>query len=55
MFSDTIRNNILFGSDYDDEWYWTVVKATTLDYDIQTLINLDYTLIGKEGVYLSEA
>ncbi len=31
LFSDTFRENILFGKAYDAEWYNTVIKACALD------------------------
>ena len=31
VFSDTLRENILFGSPYDREWYNKVIKVCALD------------------------
>ncbi len=31
LFSDTLRENILFGKAYDAKWYNTVTKACALD------------------------
>ncbi|KAH3683475.1 hypothetical protein WICPIJ_005559 [Wickerhamomyces pijperi] len=51
----TIRDNILFGSPYDEEFYQDVVTACCLDDDIKFLFkpNGDLTEIGERGVTLS--
>ena len=30
IFSSTVRDNILFGSKYEDDWYYTVLEACAL-------------------------
>ena len=30
IFSSTVRENILFGSKYEDDWYYTVLEACAL-------------------------
>ena len=51
--NDSIRNNILFGARYDDEWYDTVITACALKLDIKALPYGDETIIGERGVNLS--
>lgn len=53
IFSSTVRENILFGSKYEDDWYYTVLEACALKRDIDCLINGDLTLVGERGVTLS--
>lgn len=38
LFSDTLRENILFGKAYDAEWYNTVITACALDKVCTVLI-----------------
>ena len=51
--SNTLRNNVLFGLPYDQEWYDAVVSACSLDQDLVELPNNDLTIIGDKGVNLS--
>ncbi|KAL5477508.1 hypothetical protein EMCRGX_G024318 [Ephydatia muelleri] len=53
VFSGTLRENILFGSCFDSEWYTEVIEACALIKDIEQLPNKDHTLIGERGVTLS--
>lgn len=53
MFLDTIRNNILFGKSFDEDFYRKVVKATTLDKDLSMLPDYDLTFVGESGITLS--
>lgn len=49
----TIRDNILFGSKYDEEKYNTVIKACQLTRDLKNLKAGDLTEIGEKGINLS--
>ncbi|KAH8581949.1 ABC transporter family [Cryptosporidium sp. chipmunk genotype I] len=49
----SIRDNILFGTKMDPEWYDAVIKACALWMDFQILPDGDQTLIGEKGVNLS--
>jgi ABC-type multidrug transport system fused ATPase/permease subunit len=49
----TLRDNILYGSPYREEWYQTVVKACSLEADLQQLPAGDSTEIGERGINLS--
>ena len=47
-----MRENILFGSDYNSEKYETVVEASALAADLKILPAGDQTEIGENGVNL---
>lgn len=49
----TLRDNILFGKDMDDEWYRDVIKACALQPDLDMLPNNDMTEIGERGITIS--
>ncbi|KAF9354827.1 hypothetical protein BGX34_010786 [Mortierella sp. NVP85] len=49
----TIRNNILFDTPLNEERYWRVVKACSLEQDLSSMPYGDQTEIGERGVNLS--
>jgi len=49
----TLRQNIVFVSDYDQGKYERVVKACALDSDFNSLPAKDLTEIGEKGINLS--
>ncbi|KAJ5480698.1 hypothetical protein N7539_006592 [Penicillium diatomitis] len=49
----TVRNNILFGKDYDESWYEQVIDACALTPDLEILPNGDSTEIGERGITVS--
>ena len=53
LFSGTIRENILFGAEMDEERYWAVVDACALRADMKLWQYGDHTLVGERGVALS--
>lgn len=53
VFAGTIRQNILFGQDYDKERYNAVIKACALSKDFTQFPNGDQTYIGERGTSLS--
>ncbi len=53
IFSATIRQNILCGSNYDAQRYKRVVKASALDKDFILLPLGDQTAVGEKGTSLS--
>ncbi|CAF4608410.1 unnamed protein product [Rotaria sp. Silwood1] len=53
IFSSTIKNNILFGKDYDSQLFQRVVQATALDSDFAQLPHGENTLVGDQGAMLS--
>jgi len=53
IFSGTIRENILCGSEYIDQRYRRVVEAAALERDLTLLLKGDQTSVGERGVSLS--
>ncbi|CAK8678304.1 unnamed protein product [Clavelina lepadiformis] len=53
VFSGTVRENILFGEEYDSLRYGAVIKACALTKDLEALAFSDQTLVGERGVTLS--
>ncbi|KAH8701117.1 putative ABC multidrug transporter [Talaromyces proteolyticus] len=51
--NDTIRNSITTSSDFDEQWYDTVLNACALYEDLRQLPRGDQTMIGSKGVALS--
>ena len=49
----SVRDNIIFGSTFNEEWYDQVLKATCLNEDLVTLKQGDQTMIGDKGINLS--
>ena len=49
----TVRENILFGKEFDAAWYATVIDACALGPDLQMLPNGDATEIGERGITVS--
>ncbi|GAB1214638.1 hypothetical protein ATERTT37_003802 [Aspergillus terreus] len=49
----SVRNNILFGTDYDHTWYEQVIDACALRPDLKVLPNGDLTEIGERGITVS--
>ena len=52
-FNDTVRNNILFGIDYDPGRYRKVIEVCALRRDLKLMPFGDQTLVGEKGVSLS--
>ncbi|KAI3894612.1 hypothetical protein MKW92_035428 [Papaver armeniacum] len=53
ILSGTVRDNILFGREYDAKRYAEVLQACTLDVDISLMVGGDLAYIGEKGVNLS--
>ncbi|PPQ97414.1 hypothetical protein CVT26_006798 [Gymnopilus dilepis] len=51
--NDTIKNNILFGSPYDEDRYKKVLKQCALERDLELFEAGDQTEIGERGLTLS--
>ena len=53
VFSGTVRQNILFGMEFDEKRYWSVIEACALKHDFTQWEFGDRTLVGERGVSLS--
>ncbi|KAL5574463.1 hypothetical protein UlMin_016162 [Ulmus minor] len=53
ILSGTVRDNILFGRDFDRKRYSDTLWACTLDVDISLMVGGDMAYIGEKGVNLS--
>ncbi|KAK3604646.1 hypothetical protein CHS0354_007189 [Potamilus streckersoni] len=53
ILNDTIRENILFGEEYEEDRYNAVVEACALKEDFETFICGDMIEIGERGINLS--
>ena len=53
VFSGTLRENILFGREFDGEWFQQVVDACCLNEDFKQLPYGEATPVGERGVTLS--
>lgn len=49
VFAASVRQNILFGQDYDRERYDAVVKSCALETDFDQFENGDRTIVGEKG------
>ena len=49
----SVKENILFGKDFDPEWYAKVIEACALGPDLKMLPNGDETEIGERGITVS--
>lgn len=53
VFGGTIRQNILFGSEYNRKRYHDVIKACNLEKDFKQFTDGDGTIVGDRGASLS--
>lgn len=53
VFAATVRQNILFGQNFDKERYHKVVEVCALQRDFEQFPNGDLTLVGERGASLS--
>lgn len=53
IMNGSIRDNILFGKQFDESRYLAVLKQCAIERDIQLLPYGDHTLIGEKGINLS--
>ncbi|KAJ9559656.1 hypothetical protein OSB04_004816 [Centaurea solstitialis] len=53
ILSGTIRDNVLFGKDYDPIRYSAVLEACALNTDVSLMVGGDMAYIGEKGVNLS--
>lgn len=53
LLNDTLKNNILFGTEYDEARYQAVIETCALTRDLEILDAGDETEIGEKGITLS--
>ncbi len=53
IFNDTLRNNILFGNEFDEALYKKAIEVSALGPDLDILPAADLTSIGEKGINLS--
>lgn len=53
LVNATLRENIIHGSDFDAEWYNTVIQACDLETDIANMPLGDEAIVGSKGLSLS--
>ncbi|KAJ2458489.1 hypothetical protein GGF42_002034, partial [Coemansia sp. RSA 2424] len=53
IMNATFRDNVLMGADFDETYFWQVVKACALAVDVRLFPKSDMTMIGTDGVNLS--
>lgn len=53
LLNATLRENILMGREFKEDWYWKVVEACCLMPDFSALPSGDKTEIGERGINLS--
>lgn len=49
----TVKDNVLFGRDYNEERYWNAIRNASLMSDLELLPDGDLTEIGEKGINLS--
>lgn len=53
LFNGSVRNNIVFAEEFDQQRYNAVVKVCALQEDFQQFPHSDGTIIGEKGISLS--
>ena len=53
LVNDTVRNNILFGKEYDEKKYNEIIKVCSLEDDLKVLAGGDQCEIGDRGINVS--
>ncbi|XP_023212081.1 multidrug resistance-associated protein 4-like [Centruroides sculpturatus] len=53
VFNATIRENILFGEEYQEDKYRKILHITALEKDISLFPKRDLTIVGERGVIMS--
>lgn len=53
LFEGTVRQNILFTEEYDENRYKDVIRVCALERDLELLPYADLTIVGERGISLS--
>ncbi|KAJ2716655.1 ATP-binding cassette glutathione S-conjugate transporter ycf1 [Coemansia spiralis] len=53
IMNDTMRANVLFGREYDADWFAKIIYACALTDDIAVWPDADLTVIGERGINIS--
>ncbi|RHN65540.1 putative xenobiotic-transporting ATPase [Medicago truncatula] len=53
IYNATVRDNILFGSNFDHGRYLKAIDVTSLEHDLNFLPGRDFTEIGERGINIS--
>ena len=53
IISGTVRQNILFYSEYNESIYRRVVNCASLEADFEQFPDTDNTIVGEKGITLS--
>ncbi|XP_031550993.1 multidrug resistance-associated protein 4-like isoform X2 [Actinia tenebrosa] len=53
VYNGSVRENIIFGKDYDEKRFKEVIKACALERDLKLFAEGDMTLVGERGTSLS--
>ena len=53
VLSTTVRENIVFGREFDETRYWAAVRDACLQSDLDMLPSGDLTEVGEKGISLS--
>ncbi|KAJ2745243.1 ATP-binding cassette glutathione S-conjugate transporter ycf1 [Coemansia sp. BCRC 34301] len=53
IMNDTMRANVIFGREFDEDYFWKVVHACALTQDMESWPDKDLTLIGERGINIS--
>ncbi|KAJ3039965.1 Multidrug resistance-associated protein 4 [Rhizophlyctis rosea] len=53
ILSGTIRENVVFGSAWDESWFWEVIKGCEMERDVEGFEGGVECVVGERGVMLS--
>lgn len=53
VFSDTVKNNVIFGRNYNKLQYDKAIELSCMDSDLKLLEKGEETIVGEKGITLS--